>query len=84
MKVIISILIYVVAFLFLSDIKITYKPFTVSLPNWVYAAGFFLILIGVMVIGYNSFRKGYNKAIDDVETILQQKREEAKHESTKN
>lgn len=61
---IIPIIGFIVLFLLLSGIEITFKPFKIEFPDWRFAVGIVLILIGSLVIYYDGLLKGQERGVD--------------------
>lgn len=82
MKIIIHVIIIAACFLLLSKTKISFQPFKISLESWPFAVGFFLILMGIGFIQYESDRKGQKKGIETTLTTLKKivEEEKANHE----
>lgn len=59
MKIIFYIAIFIVTFLIIGQIQITFKPFTISLPYWYRSLGLLLIVVGLFVYNIGEQMKGY-------------------------
>ena len=70
MKTLFFTAIIIIVFGFLSGITIQFKPFKVSFESLYFAIGWFLLIIGIVFIQYDSHDKGYKKALKDVSTWI--------------
>lgn len=70
MKTIIQVIVIIVAILWVSEIKITLKPFHVSFQNWRIAVGIIIICVGLGFYYAGAYYKGWNKAIDKVTEVI--------------
>ena len=60
MKTIILAIICIIALLWVGDLTITFKPFSISLPGWHKALGIILFVFAMAV-----YTKGYKQGFDD-------------------
>jgi hypothetical protein len=65
-----SILILFLAFLFIADIKLSFKPFSIMLINWRGAIGILMIMVGAAIYYNAGYRKGVNETVDKVIEII--------------
>lgn len=61
MKIFIYIAVFIISFLLIGQIQITFKPFSVSLPYWYRSVGMLLIVVGLLVYNIGELAKGYNE-----------------------
>ncbi|MDE6492469.1 MAG: hypothetical protein K2L37_04900 [Lactobacillus sp.] len=61
-SIIISIVFFILLFLFAGHVSISFKPFSISLPYWHRAVGITLVVIGVNI---GEHKSGYKKGLDD-------------------
>lgn len=64
MKTAISILLFVILALIVGDFKITFSPFSVSLPGWIKIIAWTCFVIGMVMLEVHSFRQGLVKGAD--------------------
>ena len=74
MKTIIFTIICIIALLWVGDLTITFKPFSISLPGWHKALGIILFIFAMAVYTIGEYTKGYKQGFDDgvkkcIETI---------------
>lgn len=60
MKTIIAILVVVSLFLYISELTISFKPFSIQLPYWYRALGLLLVVVGILVYSIGEQVKGYS------------------------
>lgn len=65
MKTVFYIMIFIVSFLLIANMQITFKPFQISLPYWHRALGLVIIVIGLLVYNIGEKLSGYNEGFDD-------------------
>ncbi len=71
MNSLISIAVFLVCALFISEVSIQLKPhFVVSMPFWRLGLGTLLIFIGCLLVKNDIYTKGFNQAIDQVMELL--------------
>lgn len=61
MKIFIYIAVFIIWFLLIGQIQITFKPFSVSLPYWYRSVGMLLIGVGLLVYNIGELAKGYKE-----------------------
>lgn len=61
MKIFIYIAVFIILFLLIGQIQITFKPFSVSLPYWYRSVGILLIGVGLLVYNIGELAKGYKE-----------------------
>ena len=67
-------IICIIALLWVGDLTITFKPFSISLPGWHKALGIILFVFAMAVYNIGEYAKGYKHGFDDgvkecIETI---------------
>lgn len=60
MKTILFTIIFIIALLWVGDLTITFKPFSISLPGWYKPVGIILFVLSMAV-----YTKGYKHGFDD-------------------
>lgn len=74
-KIIFYLLFLVALFLWISDAKIGFRPFTFSVPSWRWGIGWILICLGMSFVKWqgkkDGFKAGYGKARDQIINIIQ-------------
>ena len=65
MKTIIFTIIFIIALLWVGDLTITFKPFSISLPGWHKALGIILFVFAMAVYNIGEYAKGYKHGFDD-------------------
>lgn len=64
-----SIIILFVLFIFMlllfGQVSISFKPFRISIPYWHRAAGFVLVIAGILVYNIGEHSSGYKKGLND-------------------
>lgn len=65
MKTILFISICIIALLWVGDLTITFKPFSISLPGWHKALGILLFFLSMTVYTTGDYTKGYKQGFDD-------------------
>jgi small neutral amino acid transporter SnatA (MarC family) len=78
LKIILYSTLLLVAFLYIGELKITIKPFAISLPYWRTALGVFMIMIGAGIYHNAGYRKGWNEALDKVKEVIDQQKTDSK------
>lgn len=74
-KIIIQIIFLTIAILWMTEIKISFSPFSIAFPNWRQSLGIVIICIGVGIYYNAAYNKGWNRAIDKaIETIDEYKK----------
>lgn len=61
MSTLFFLLLAVLCFFWMADTKVTFSPFTFEMMKFHKAIGFFLIIIGIWFIEYQSEKEGANK-----------------------
>lgn len=56
---------FIVAFLAIANMQISFKPFVISLPYWHRAVGLILIVIGLVVYNIGENLNGYKKGFQE-------------------
>ena len=59
MKTILFTIICIIALLWVGDLTITFKPFTISLPGWYKPVGILLFILSMAVYTTGDYTKGY-------------------------
>ena len=65
MKTIIFTIICIIALLWVGDLTITFKPFSISLPGWHKPVGILLFFLSMAVYTIGEYTKGYKHGFDD-------------------
>jgi hypothetical protein len=65
MKTILFISTCIIALLWVGDLTITFKPFSISLPGWHKALGILLFFLSMAVYNIGEYAKGYKHGFDD-------------------
>lgn len=65
MKTILFTIIFIIAILWVGDLTITFKPFSISLPGWHKALGIILFVFAMAVYNIGEYAKGYKHGFDD-------------------
>lgn len=75
-KIIIQILLVFIAITWMAEMKISFRPFHIEFPNWRQSLAIIIICIGVGIYYNAAYRKGWNKAIEKVNEVLDQQNKE--------
>lgn len=85
--ILLSSIILLAIFCIVGEIKITFNPFSISMPCWYRSVGWFLIWFGaiLLVVGEqnNAYKRGYEQGYKTTIKILEEKTEEIIKEKTK-
>ena len=65
MKTILFISTCIIALLWVGDLTITFKPFSISLPGWHKALGIVLFVLSMALYNVGEYAKGYKHGFDD-------------------
>lgn len=65
MKTILFAVIFIIALLWVGDLTITFKPFSISLPGWYKPVGILLFCLSVAIYTIGEYTKGYKQGFDD-------------------
>lgn len=65
MKTILFTIICIIALLWVGDLTITFKPFSISLPGWCKALGIVLFVLSMALYNVGEYAKGYKHGFDD-------------------
>ena len=65
MKTILFTIICIIALLWVGDLTITFKPFSISLPGWYKPVGIILFVLAMAVYNIGEYAKGYKHGFDD-------------------
>ena len=65
MKTILFTIIFIIAILWVGDLTITFKPFSISLPSWYKALGILLFFLSMTVYNIGEYTRGYKQGFDD-------------------
>ena len=65
MKTILFTIIFIIALLWVGDLTITFKPFSISLPGWHKPVGILLFFLSMAVYTIGEYTKGYKHGFDD-------------------
>ena len=58
-------IICIIALLWVGDLTITFKPFSISLPGWYKPVGIILFVLAMAVYNIGEYAKGYKHGFDD-------------------
>lgn len=73
--------IFIISALFIGHFRLTFSPFSVSLPYWHRTVGVILIVAGCLVYNIGERVSGYKKGLDEgVEIVLKELQERYNHE----
>lgn len=76
MGTIITIILAVAALVLMSELKISFKPFSISAPNWLNVIGWIVLSIALAILGVNEnlkgYKEGYKKGSDDTIELVKQ------------
>ena len=64
MKTILFTIIFIIALLWVGDLTITFKPFSISLPGWYKPVGIILFVLAMAVYNIGEYAKGYKQGFD--------------------
>lgn len=64
-SIIISVVFFILLFLFAGQFSISFRPFSISLPYWHRAVGITLVVIGVCVYNIGEHTSGYKKGLKE-------------------
>ena len=65
--------IFVIAVLFIGHFRLTFSPFSISLPYWHRALGVVLIVVGCLIYNIGEHMSGNKKGLDNgMEIVLKQ------------
>lgn len=77
MKIAFVTVLFVIWLLLISQVEITFKPFSISLPYWHRAVGILLIIIGIWLYNtgelFSGYKQGYNDGIKKTIEYLKDK-----------
>ena len=65
MKTILFTAIFITCLLWVGDLTITFKPFSISLPSWYKALGILLFFLSMTVYNIGEYTRGYKQGFDD-------------------
>ena len=73
--------IFIISALFIGHFRLTFSPFSVSLPYWHRTVGVILIVAGCLVYNIGEHMSGYKKGLDEgMEIVLKELKERYNHE----
>lgn len=82
-SLIISVLLFILMFLFFGQVSISFKPFSISLPYWHRSVGIMLVVIGVCVYNIGEHTSGYKKGLKaGSEVVIKLLERKTNHEQT--
>ena len=64
MKTILFTIIFIIALLWVGDLTITFKPFSISLPGWYKPVGIILFVLAMAVYNIGEYAKGDKQGFD--------------------
>ena len=67
MKTILFTIIFIIAILWVGDLTITFKPFSISMPGWYKVVGILLFWLAMVVYATGEHARGYKQGFDDGE-----------------
>lgn len=65
MKTILFTAIFITCILWVGELTITFKPFSISLPGWYKVAGILLFWLSMVVYSTGEHARGYKQGFDD-------------------
>lgn len=65
MKTILFTIICIIALLWVGDLTITFKPFSISMPGWYKVVGILLFWLPMVVYATGEHARGYKQGFDD-------------------
>lgn len=65
MKTILFTIIFIIAILWVGDLTITFKPFSISLPGWYKVVGILLFWLAMVVYATGEHARGYKQGFED-------------------
>lgn len=65
MKTILFTIIFIIAILWVGDLTITFKPFSISMPGWYKVVGILLFWLAMVVYATGEHARGYKQGFDD-------------------
>lgn len=65
MKTILFMAITLIALLYIGELTITFKPFSISLPGWYKPVGILLFWLSMVVYATGEHARGYKQGFDD-------------------
>ena len=72
----------VAAFFYMAGTKIQLKPFKITFDSLLWAVGYWLIFVGIILVCTDAkrdgYKKGYKKAFEDATEIIEQQTKEIK------
>lgn len=80
----IVIVLFIVMLFTVGDLKITFNPFTVKMPNYINLIGFVLLMIGFVIIRTNDHNKALKQGFDNGVEMYEKAIKEIITEKTKN
>lgn len=60
-----TIVIVIVFFLYISELSISFKPFSIQLPYWYRGLAIFLVAVGISVYSIGERVKGYSEGLEN-------------------
>ena len=70
MKLIIASLTIVFLFLYVSGLTVTFKPFSVRLPDYILGLGVLFLFIGIVMMEQHYYEKGAKDTLNKIERKL--------------
>lgn len=81
--VIILAILAVFVLLFIGNLTISFKPFSISLPYWHRVVGVLLLCLGMSVYSIGERAKGYKDGLNDgAELVIKYAKDKINHEQT--
>lgn len=65
MKTIFFITIFIIVLLWVGELTVTFKPFSISLPSWYKSVGILLFWLSMAVYTIGESTKGYKEGFED-------------------
>jgi hypothetical protein len=65
MKTILFTIICIIALLWVGDLTITFKPFSISLPGWYKPVGILLFFLSMTIYTIGEYTRCYKQSFDD-------------------
>ena len=65
MRIIFFISLFIIALLWVGELTVTFKPFSISLPSWYKSVGILLFWLSMAVYTIGESTKGYKEGFED-------------------
>ena len=82
MKLTFCITFFVILFLYVSQMEVTFNPFSISLPYWHRSVGILLVMVGIVLYCTGERIKGYEVGHrDGVEWVIKQLKDKSNNQA---